>query len=73
MFPHLRVFSFAKRPWTKGKNPLEKVLKYPVENAPCDCRFLSLLVVERVLRKKYLKRGQTSLFKEIRVLKGTDS
>ena len=37
------------KPREKGKNPLEKIQKNPVETAPRNCRFLSLVVVERVL------------------------
>ena len=33
----------------KGKNPLEKNSKNPVEKIPLNCRFLSLVVVERAL------------------------
>ena len=36
--------------WRKRKrNPLEKIIRNPVETAPRNCRFLSLVVVERAL------------------------
>ena len=37
------------KPGEKGKSPLEKIQKNLVEIAPRNCRFLSLVVVERVL------------------------
>ena len=37
------------KPGEKGKNPLEKIQRNPVETAPRNCRILSLVVVERVL------------------------
>ena len=37
------------QPGEKGKPPLEKIQKNPVEKAPQNCRFLSLVMVERVL------------------------
>ena len=36
-------------PGEKGKSPLEKIHKNPVETVPQNCRFLSLVVVESVL------------------------
>ena len=33
----------------RGKSPLEKIQKNPVETAPRNCRFLSFVVVEHVL------------------------
>ena len=40
-----------RKPGEKRKNPLEKITnKYPMETAPWNCRFLSLVVVERVLK-----------------------
>ena len=37
-----------RKPGEKGKKPLEKIQKNPEETAPRNCRFLSLVVVERV-------------------------
>ena len=43
-------YSIAPKPGEKGKNPLETIQKKPVQDGtPRNCRFLSLVVVERVL------------------------
>ena len=46
-------------PWEKGKHPLENIQKNPVETAPRSCRFLSRVVVERVLIMNPLFSNQT--------------
>ena len=40
-----------RKPGGKGKNPPEKIPKNAMETAPRNCIFLSLVMVERVLRQ----------------------
>ena len=52
LFPHFWAISLLNYTENQEKQetyPLEKILKNPVETAPRNCRFLSLVVVEGVL------------------------
>ena len=49
--PHLQAIflNLTENLEKKEKNPLKKIQRSPVEMAPRNCRFLSLVVVKRIL------------------------
>ena len=55
LYPHFGATSSLNYPENQitlekmEKNPLENICKNPMETAPRNCRFLSLVVVKRVL------------------------
>ena len=47
-------YEITQKTWRNRNNPLEKLRGNPVKTAPRNCRFLSLVVVERILTSQVL-------------------
>ena len=67
-FELVSVQNFHSEPGEKGENPLEKTQKNPVETAHRNCRFLSLVVVDVLIKDVKVRVSHTLAQKKLNIL-----